>query len=174
MVAKSTLLISITRQAPMSKSNTWTTRAFTRGLIKTARTLLVILKSSIKPQIYQPIISALPNVPFSRRHGYSIPYCLTGSVVNFYSACAGLATFRCTINVSSVCTDEERALMGTWCSPEINKALEMGYRMIRIHEVWSFEHHRRGLFKSYINRWLQLKTEASVKFALGKIRSKRT
>ena len=38
---------------------------------------------------------------------------------------------------SDVCnhTPEERTLRGTWCTPEIEKAVEKGYRVIQIHEV---------------------------------------
>ena len=36
----------------------------------------------------------------------------------------------------------------------------MGYRMIRVHDVWKFGGRRRGLFASYGNTWLQLKIEA--------------
>ena len=34
--------------------------------------------------------------------------------------------------------DEERMLSGTWCSIEIHKALERGYRVVRMIEVWHF------------------------------------
>ena len=43
-------------------------------------------------------------------------------------------------------TDEERMLRGTWCTPEIHKAIAMVYRLLKIHEVWHFENRRRGLF----------------------------
>ena len=41
---------------------------------------------------------------------------------------------------SDVCnhTPEEPPLRGTWCTPEIEKAVEKGYRVIKIHEVWPF------------------------------------
>ena len=32
-------------------------------------------------------------------------------------------------------SDEERMIRGTWCTPEIVKAVEMGYTLVRIHEV---------------------------------------
>ena len=43
-------------------------------------------------------------------------------------------------------TDEGRMLTGTWCTPEIHKAIQIGYKLIRIHEVWHFEKRQRGLF----------------------------
>ena len=36
-------------------------------------------------------------------------------------------------------TDAERMLRGTWFTEELKKAAELGYRMIKIHEVWHFK-----------------------------------
>ena len=33
---------------------------------------------------------------------------------------------------------EDRMLTGTWCTPEIMKAVEKGYQVLRIHEAWHF------------------------------------
>ena len=64
---------------------------------------------------------------------------------------------------SRVChhSREERMLVGTWCTPEIHKAIEMGYELIDIHEVWDFEKGEGGLFAEYVDTWLKIKTEAS-------------
>ena len=56
---------------------------------------------------------------------------------------------------------EERMLVGTWCTPEINKAIEMGYELKAVHEVWNFKESASGLFAEYVDAWLQIKTEAS-------------
>ena len=56
---------------------------------------------------------------------------------------------------------EERVLHGTWCTPEINKALKMGYELVKVHEVWDFEKGEGGLFAEYVDAWLKIKTEAS-------------
>ena len=60
-------------------------------------------------------------------------------------------------------TDTERMLRGTWCTPEIEKAIEKGYVLIKIHEVWHFPRNQRqtGLFAEYVNTWLKSKQEAS-------------
>lgn len=52
---------------------------------------------------------------------------------------------------------EERMLRGTWCTPEIQKAVEKGYEVIKIHEVFHFkpENRRNGLFDEYVNTWLK-------------------
>jgi len=66
---------------------------------------------------------------------------------------------------SAVCyhSDEERMITGTWCTPEIKKAIEKGYELKKVHEVWHFPPHQRriGLFKNYVNTWLKLKQEAA-------------
>ena len=60
-------------------------------------------------------------------------------------------------------TLEERQLLGTWCTPELQEAVNQGYVIRTIHEVWHFppEQQKSGLFKHYVNTWLKIKTEAS-------------
>ena len=58
-------------------------------------------------------------------------------------------------------TDEQRALTGTWCSPELSKAVDLGYEIQYIYEVWHFDETCEGLFKDYVNTWLKIKQEAS-------------
>ena len=58
-------------------------------------------------------------------------------------------------------TDEERAIEGTWCHVELMKALEKGYEILRVHEVWHFPEHSSDLFKEYVNTFLKIKQEAS-------------
>ena len=66
-------------------------------------------------------------------------------------------------------TDEERCLEGTWCTPEINKAVEKGYKIIKIEEVYHFPNTEEydpqtksgGLFAEFINTFLKIKQESS-------------
>ena len=58
-------------------------------------------------------------------------------------------------------TDQQRQLRGTWCTPEIEEAKKRGYKLQRIHEVWHFENTKKGLFKDYVNTWLQIKQESA-------------
>ena len=58
-------------------------------------------------------------------------------------------------------TDEQRALTSTWCSPELHKAVELGYQVQYIYEVWHFPDTCKGLFADYVNTWLKIKQEAS-------------
>ena len=37
---------------------------------------------------------------------------------------------------SCQCSDDDRALTGTWTTIEINKALEKGYRLVKTYEVY--------------------------------------
>ena len=58
-------------------------------------------------------------------------------------------------------TDNQRVLTGTWCSPELAKAVELGYQVQYIYEVWHFDETCQGLFEDYVNTWLKIKQEAS-------------
>ena len=60
-------------------------------------------------------------------------------------------------------TTEQRTLRGTWCTPEIQKAVAMGYTLNKIHEVHHFppEQRRKGLFADYVNTWLKIKQEST-------------
>ena len=59
-------------------------------------------------------------------------------------------------------SDADRTLRGTWCTPELVKAVEKGYTLIKIHEVWHFppEQRQTGLFANYVNTWLKIKQES--------------
>ena len=59
--------------------------------------------------------------------------------------------------------DNDRVMRGEWCTPELQKAVEKGYRILQIHEVWHFPEAQRkqGLFAPYVNTLLKYKTEAS-------------
>jgi len=60
-------------------------------------------------------------------------------------------------------TLKQRTLRGTWCTPELVKAVEQGYEIKRIHEVWNFppEQRKTGLFAQYVNTWLKIKQESA-------------
>ena len=59
-------------------------------------------------------------------------------------------------------TDTERIIRGTWCTPELVKAVQMGYIIKQIHEVWNFPPNQRpsGLFKGYVDTWLKTQQES--------------
>ena len=66
-------------------------------------------------------------------------------------------------------SDEERCFIGTWVSDDVTKALEKGYEIIELNEVWHFDQTSQydpetktgGLFTEYVNTFLKMKQEAS-------------
>lgn len=62
-----------------------------------------------------------------------------------------------------VCTHnvEERALVGKWCIPEILKAVEKGYKVLKIYEVLHWNESSQDLFQGYVNFFIARKDEAS-------------
>jgi G:T-mismatch repair DNA endonuclease (very short patch repair protein) len=65
--------------------------------------------------------------------------------------------------------DDERALIGVWCTPEIMTALDSGYKIVKIYEVYHYSKSAQidcktgkgGLFSEHVNLFIKLKTEAS-------------
>ena len=55
----------------------------------------------------------------------------------------------------------ERAFIGTWCTNEIDTALEKGYKIQKIYEVWHFDETSDGLFKEYVRKFMKIKMESS-------------
>ncbi|CAB3994981.1 uncharacterized transposon-derived [Paramuricea clavata] len=58
-------------------------------------------------------------------------------------------------------SERERAIQGTWCSVELEKALEKGYHILQMHEVWHFPETSDALFKDYVDTFLKIKQESS-------------
>ncbi|KAL1280074.1 hypothetical protein QQF64_014674 [Cirrhinus molitorella] len=58
-------------------------------------------------------------------------------------------------------TDEERAIHGCWVSIELLKAVEKGYIVTKIDEVWHFPQRSETLFCDYVKTFLQFKQESS-------------
>ena len=79
--------------------------------------------------------------------------------------------FSCANKKYQTCNhgDEERKFIGTWTTPELQKAVTLGYRILTIFEVWHFEasmsydprNGEDGLFNKFIDKWLKIKVEAS-------------
>lgn len=65
-------------------------------------------------------------------------------------------------------TEEERALSGVYVIDEVRKALEKGYKIIDVYEIWEYnvtQYDKRtnteGLFTAMVNKFLKTKQEAS-------------
>ena len=57
--------------------------------------------------------------------------------------------------------DSEREIIGFWTTVEMNKAIEKGYKITNIYEVWNFEQSSTELFKGYIRKFMKIKMESS-------------
>ena len=69
----------------------------------------------------------------------------------------------CAEESSSTCTHtkDERALVGTWVTLEVFKALDSGYRLLYVYEIWHFDSVSNQFFKGYVDNFLKIKQEAS-------------
>lgn len=71
-----------------------------------------------------------------------------------------------TLNVNTV--TYVRMFVGTWVADEVRKAIEMGYKIITIHEIWEYEvmqynpkTKQGGVFASYIDNFVKIKVQNS-------------
>ena len=114
----------------------------------------------IKCTILPPFDLHIPVIPVHCNNKLVFPLCRT---------CAELQS-----KLQCVHDEDARALTGTWCSVEIEKAVEKGYIVLKIYEVFHWENNTihipnrpdlndpsKELFVSYINQAVQEKTEAS-------------
>ena len=58
-------------------------------------------------------------------------------------------------------SDNKRSFIGTWTTDEVNKTLDIGYKVIRTYEVWHFDKSTDDLFKGYIRRFMKIKLESN-------------
>ena len=110
----------------------------------------------IKCQILPPKDLYLPVLPLKINNKLIFTLCM---------ACAKdqINNFKCSHD------DSLRTLTGTWVSLEIDKALEMGYKLVKYEEIYEFsgktvynkETKTGGLFTDYINYNLKAKQESS-------------
>ncbi|KAG8173354.1 hypothetical protein JTE90_011604 [Oedothorax gibbosus] len=56
---------------------------------------------------------------------------------------------------------DSRKFTGTWVTEEVKKAIEKGYVILKVHEVYNFSRSSTTLFKSYIDTFLKTKHESS-------------
>ena len=108
----------------------------------------------IQCQILPPRELYHPVLPYRHDNKLLFPLC---------AACVEQEMPKRPLERSSECvhTDQQRALTGTWCSPELSKAVDLGYQVQYIYEVWQFDDTCEGLFRDYVNTWLKIKQEAS-------------
>ena len=58
-------------------------------------------------------------------------------------------------------SDELRSFTGTWCTNELFTAIDRGYKVKQIYEVWNFEETSEDLFKGYVRKFMKIKMESS-------------
>ena len=58
-------------------------------------------------------------------------------------------------------SDDERALQGTWTHVELLKAVEKGYQVLSVYEVWDWSDWSSDLFSGYMNSFFKVKEESS-------------
>ena len=71
----------------------------------------------------------------------------------------------------SICNNSvgDRSLSGTWVSDELQKAVQLGYTLLKVYEVWQYDTITKydpctgdgGLFAQYMNTFMKIKMEAS-------------
>ena len=75
-------------------------------------------------------------------------------------ALCGICANKC-IQAECAHSDAERALLGTWTTPELDEAVMKGYTILEMYEVWHFqkaaqlnlEAGEKGLFSDYIDNF---------------------
>ena len=110
-----------------------------------------IAKVKILPPkgLYHPIL------PYRSNNKLKFPLCRTCADTENPNTCT--------------CPDQSRELTGTWCTPEIQMAVKVGYQIKKVYEVYHWEESTQydaqtrsgGLFANYINTFLKFKQEAS-------------
>ena len=58
-------------------------------------------------------------------------------------------------------SDKEREMSGTWTHVELLKAVEKGYKILAVDEVWHWDQWSADLFSGYMNAFFKIKEEAS-------------
>ena len=100
----------------------------------------------IKCKILPPQDLFLPILPLHCNKKMVFPLCKT---------CADENLDQCSHN------EEERALVGTWVTVEVQEALKRGYVIMDVYEIWHFQEMSDQFFAGYIDNFLKIKQEAS-------------
>ena len=103
-----------------------------------------LIKCKVMPPrgLYHPILPTKVHTEKSEKLVF--PSCLT---------CAKSKKHKCNHS------DNERSIIGTWTTDEVNKAIEKGYHIEKAYEVWQFKEKSNELFKGYVNNFMKIKLE---------------
>ena len=108
-------------------------------------------------------IAKIKILPPKRLYHPVLPYLSNGKLK--FPLCSKCATNES--QKSCACSDQDRCLVGTWYTPEIQKTLEKGYRIVQIYQVYHYpktsQYNRAtgdsGLFSKFIDTFLKIKQE---------------
>jgi hypothetical protein len=78
----------------------------------------------VKCKILPPVDLALPFLPYKCSERLMFPLCAR--------CCENLQQTKCQ------CTDEQRGLLGVWTVVEVREAVELGYKIMKIFEVYHY------------------------------------
>ena len=126
---------------------------------------VIIAPSSVDIREYFGLVQCRVRPPRGLYHP-SLPYRSNGKLM--FPLCRTCAD-KLNTSSSCSCSDEERALEGTWTTIDLEDALDAGYEIIKVREVYHFEKRAKydrnvpgsGLFAEYVNLFLKGKQEAS-------------
>lgn len=102
-----------------------------------------------KVDILPPRGLFIPVLPYKVNSKLLFPLC--------HTCCTMDATRRQSV---CKCTDTNRVLHGTWITAELQKAIEKGYKILKIYEIYHWET-KGQLFSQYVDTFLKFKQEAS-------------
>ena len=107
-----------------------------------------LIKCRILPpnRLYIPMLPVKVTQINSQYEKLLFPLCRTCSIQHNKSSCTH--------------SSDLRALIGTWSTEEIKLAIEKGYKILDIYEVWDFDS-TTDLFAKYIDNFMRLKLESS-------------
>ena len=111
----------------------------------------------VKCKVLPPTNLRIPLLPYRSKSGK-----LT------FPLCGRCLEKGCEVGVCT-CTQEERALVGTWLTPELKAAEAVGYKILEFYEVLHYPSTTQynpktgegGIMASYVNCFMKLKLEAS-------------
>ncbi|KAL7859496.1 hypothetical protein SRHO_G00146430 [Serrasalmus rhombeus] len=106
---------------------------------------------------YYGLVKATVHPPRKLLHPV-LPYRCIGKLM--FPLCRTCAEQENQLQTCTHC-DEDRSITRSWVSIELVKAVEKGYVVVKIHEVWHFPDSSETLFCEYVKTFLQYKQEAS-------------
>jgi hypothetical protein len=105
----------------------------------------------VKLKVVPPRKLFIPVLPVRCNGKLKFPLC---------SQCARLESVE-----PCVCTDGDRAIVGTWTTEEVKVAVQHGYKIVKIYEIYHYPQttHDIGcnIFQDYVKMFLKVKQEAS-------------